>query len=553
MNRDKHLPEVETETTGEDDEEPSVLLRRKKFRRRAQSSFSSTDSDETFSEYSEGRKFVVRDEQQQEQCTGCSIGSSRLKVDGDRHAFFEVSPTDEIEAISTRKTGSLNGTGIKFQHDQIPSAVSNQPSKGEIEEQASYKRVELRSENGTQVADLYLGRIYEKPSSHNFYCPNCHACVTKVIIREREWVNNTVSKPIPSPVDRFRCTSCLSFLAPIGAWLFPKLATPDREEEVLPGQGNNAASIGIRERETFQVLQETRDHQRSQVGRDTSSVPDQSVHCAVTDKVEGDHAVSNSTPTHSSRNTTIADEGVNIKQGRGKVGVNIKQGRVVDRGVEAEPSRFNRWEIVKSIVYGGLSESITSLGIMTSAASANTAIGNIIVLALANLIRGLFILGHNLRGLKTEQFRRTSHEPVDQYEVVLGNRENYVLHCTLAIISFILFGLVPTLVYVLTFTKSNNKDFKLAAAVGASFLCIILLAIGKASIQRPKNWDAYAKTVATYIVIAAWAGSFSYMAGDLLDKFIKKYNDWFERSRSAFRLNLPLPEMSLAEPAWGSL
>ncbi|KAG7025427.1 Membrane protein of ER body-like protein [Cucurbita argyrosperma subsp. argyrosperma] len=508
MNRDKHLPEVETETTGEDDEEPSVLLRRKKFRRRAQSSFSSTDSDETFSEYSEGRKFVVRDEQQQEQCTGCSIGSSRLKVDGDRHAFFEVSPTDEIEAISTRKTGSLNGTGIKFQHDQIPSAVSNQPSKGEIEEQASYKRVELRSENGTQVADLYLGRIYEKPSSHNFYCPNCHACVTKVIIREREWVNNTVSKPIPSPVDRFRCTSCLSFLAPIGAWLFPKLATPDREEEVLPGQ--------------------------------------------VTDKVEGDHAVSNSTPTHSSRNTTIADEGVNIKQGRGKVGVNIKQGRVVDRGVEAEPSRFNRWEIVKSIVYGGLSESITSLGIMTSAASANTAIGNIIVLALANLIRGLFILGHKLRGLKTEQFR-TSHEPVDQYEVVLGNRENYVLHCTLAIISFILFGLVPTLVYVLTFTKSNNKDFKLAAAVGASFLCIILLAIGKASIQRPKNWDAYAKTVATYIVIAAWAGSFSYMAGDLLDKFIKKYNDWFERSRSAFRLNLPLPEMSLAEPAWGSL
>ncbi|XP_023004150.1 uncharacterized protein LOC111497568 isoform X2 [Cucurbita maxima] len=545
MNRDKHPPEVETETTGEDDEEPSVLLRRKKFRQRAQSSFSSTDSDETFSENSDGRKFVVRDEQQQEQCTGCSNGSSRLKVDGDRHAFFEVSPTDEIEAISTRKTGSLNGTGIKYQHDQIPSTVSNQPSKEEIEEQASYKRVELRSENGTQVADLYLGRIYEKPSSHNFYCPNCHACVTKVIIREREWVNNTVSKPIPSPVDRFRCTSCLSFLAPMGAWLFPKLATPDREEEVLSGQGNNAASIGIRERETFQVLQETRDHQGSRVGRDTSRVPDQSVHCAVTDKVEGDHAVSNSTPTHSSRNRTIADEGVNIKQ--------VETGRVVDRGVEAEPSRFNRWEIVKSIVYGGLSESITSLGIMTSAASANTATGNIIVLALANLIRGLFILGHNLRALKTQQFRRTSHELVDRYEVVLGNRENYVLHCTLAIISFILFGLVPTLVYALTFTKSNNKDFKLAAAVGASFLCIILLAIGKASIQRPKNWDAYAKTVATYIVIAAWAGSFSYMAGDLLDKFIKKYNDWFERSRSAFKLNLPLPEMSLAESAWGSL
>lgn len=153
-----------------------------------------------------------------------------MGIDGEHRVIYEVSPTDEIEAATTTKTGAQNGTAIKFQRDQISLAVANPPSKGASEEQASYytsldngttgyKRVELRTENGIEVADLYLERIYEKPSSHNFYCPNCQACITKVIIRDREWVNNTVSEPIPAQVDKIRCTSCLSFLTPIGAFL----------------------------------------------------------------------------------------------------------------------------------------------------------------------------------------------------------------------------------------------------------------------------------------------------------------------------------------------
>lgn len=161
-----------------------------------------------------------------------------------------------------------------------------------------------------------------------------------------------------------------------------------------------------------------------------------------------------------------------------------------------------------------------------------------------------------MTGLKSEQFRRTSNETddvehVDRYEVVLGNRENYILHFTLAIFSFVLFGLVPPLVYGFSFTKSNDKDLKLAAVAGASLLCIILLALGKAYIQRPNRWDVYFKMVASYVVIAAGAGGFSYLAGDLLDKVIKKYG-WFEENPAFNLISLPLPEMSLAKPAWGS-
>ena len=119
--------------------------------------------------------------------------------------------------------------------------------------------------------------------------------------------------------------------------------------------GNNVENVVFREKETFQV-QETGDHEESPVDRAT--VPDQSVDYAVADKNEGDnavtlalpslkitrdegiiaretavadqmqkidYAVSDSTPSHPSLNTTIAEEGVvpdkgvKSKQGRGNV------------------------------------------------------------------------------------------------------------------------------------------------------------------------------------------------------------------------------------------
>ncbi|KAJ6672979.1 hypothetical protein OIU85_014231, partial [Salix viminalis] len=63
------------------------------------------------------------------------------------------------------------------------------------------------------------------------------------------------------------------------------------------------------------------------------------------------------------------------------------------KGAEVGESR--KLEILKSIVYGGLIESITSLGVVSSAAGASAGTLNIIALGLANLIGGLFIIGHN--------------------------------------------------------------------------------------------------------------------------------------------------------------
>lgn len=64
---------------------------------------------------------------------------------------------------------------------------------------------------------------------------------------------------------------------------------------MLLNAGNNDENIGIRERETLQVLTEIRDNQASQVNG--AAILDQSVGYAVTDKNEGDHDVTLARPT----------------------------------------------------------------------------------------------------------------------------------------------------------------------------------------------------------------------------------------------------------------
>ncbi|KAJ6764626.1 MEMBRANE PROTEIN OF ER BODY-LIKE PROTEIN [Salix koriyanagi] len=154
------------------------------------------------------------------------------------------------------------------------------------------------------------------------------------------------------------------------------------------------------------------------------------------------------------------------------------------KGAEVGESR--KLEILKSIVYGGLIESITSLGVVSSAAGASAGTLNIIALGLANLIGGLFIIGHNLMDLKNDHS--------DRYQETLGRRDNFSLHAALSILSFLIFGLLPPVMYGFSFRKSDDRDLKLAAVGGASLFCIILLAIGKAHTQR-KQPKPYISTI----------------------------------------------------------
>lgn len=128
-----------------------------------------------------------------------------------------------------------------------------------------------------------------------------------------------------------------------------------------------------------------------------------------------------------------------------------------------------------------------------------------------------------LKELKSDQPKRSNtNEVVDKYNELLGQRENFILHAFIAILSFIIFGLVPPIVYGFTFQESDEKDFKLAAVAGASLLCITLLSIAKTYIKRPNSYLTYFQTVFYYVSTGAVASVLSYVAGDMVKKLIQR-------------------------------
>ncbi|KAI7984079.1 Membrane protein of ER body-like protein [Camellia lanceoleosa] len=194
-------------------------------------------------------------------------------------------------------------------------------------------------------------------------------------------------------------------------------------------------------------------------------------------------------------------------------------------------------EILKSVVYGGLMESMTSLSVVSSAAAADATTMNIVAMGLANLIGGLFIIGPNLRELRNEESR---------YKVLLGQTNNFLLHATVAVLAFLIFGLIPPVTYGFSFRQTDDKDLKLVVVATTSLLCIAILAIGKAYIQKKPN--SYIKTVLYYIGMAVMASGISYAAGELIKRLVEKLG-WFD---SSVAVTLSVPQVQSVNPAWGS-
>ncbi|GMI75611.1 hypothetical protein HRI_001230400 [Hibiscus trionum] len=195
-----------------------------------------------------------------------------------------------------------------------------------------------------------------------------------------------------------------------------------------------------------------------------------------------------------------------------------------NESIGTDSGEAHEWEILKSIVYGGLIESITSLGVVSSAAGAGVDTLKALALGLANVIGGLVILSHNIRELKNDRPQGAFTEidiEEDRYRAVLGRRENIVLHVIVAIVSFFVFGIVPAVVYGFSFRKSDDKGLKLAATTSASLVCIILLALGKAHVRKPQR--RYFRTVLYYVCLGILASGISYLIGELIKKLAEQF------------------------------
>ncbi|XP_042963749.1 membrane protein of ER body 2-like isoform X4 [Carya illinoinensis] len=405
-------------------------------------------------------------------------------------------------------------------------------------EQEGRVRIDIREEIEEQkeIRELYLETVYKKPATSDFYCPNCQACIDKVLIRSR------------LEEEQLRCPSCFAFLKPLGDWFFRKpvpTQVPGIKEPTDQPKPEDAVHplpprpLTPKSQKTPEQHGNKEPSYQSKPGDTVHPTPSSTLEAQTPIAVTGEILERNKEPSYQSKpGDTVHPTPSSTLEAQTPIAVT---GEILESTLEQDGAI--KLEIVKSLVYGGLTESITSLSVVTSAASAAASTLSIVVLALANLIGGLFIIGHNLRDLKNDQSRvalNEAEEQVDRYIQVLGQKKNFIIHASVTVLSFLVCGLVPPVVYGFSFYKSDNSYLKLAVVAAASLVCITLLAIAKAYIQKPTRWYMYLRTVLYYVSLGVGASGISYLAGYLFKLLIDKLG-WFESSAA---VTLFLPGMS---------
>ncbi|CAH1447179.1 unnamed protein product [Lactuca virosa] len=437
-----------------------------------------------------------------------------------------------------------------------------------------------------EIVELEFEKVKPKLSTHSMHCPNCKAEVTKVILRRKvitfrspEPAVVPVEEPQRDPNDLVGCLSCLSLFTCSGNGcfnpfdIFRKKADPTN---VLPPQttveGTTATPVVTENENCFSMFLVFKKKQKvAEIAVDPPQsdpvlvnreviIPDQST---LPKYVTGNTSIAKGQPSVSSPQppstvilkdkevTSVVDSDGEKKRLLGgnrlpylppSTNVAVDDDTTID--VETEEPTENEvvmdaavggrrtWfgydgilaEILKSIVYGGLMEVIASLSIVASAAASDTTTLNIIALALASLIGGIIIIGHNLWDLRDDCHKETPNQQteggaINKYKELLGRINYFPLHAFFAILSFVIFGMVPPVAYGFTFHKTNDRDFTMSAVAITSLLCVSLLAIFKAFINECGVLE-YLKTVVYYITTAVSASGVSYVAGNLVTRLV---------------------------------
>ncbi|KAG9157734.1 hypothetical protein Leryth_017831 [Lithospermum erythrorhizon] len=353
----------------------------------------------------------------------------------------------------------------------------------ENDEDVEVEEVELEFEN-----------VIPKLHNHNAYCPNCDAKITKVILRRKipkKIITPSVTITTQQNEERelVGCLSCFSIFMPKGKMLHPF--------PIFGGGADDTADIAEASSQQFQSIPKS-----APKGVWNSIMADNAANA----KRHGYERLP--LPTVNS-----GDMSINIRDLPGTSGLSTNLLPITE-------IQSNSLEIVKSIVYGGLIGSRTSLSLVSSAAASGAATLNIVALVLANLIGGLFVLAQTLSKLKNGQQE-------ENYREALGRKQRFLLHATIVMISYMVFGLVPPMVYGFTFHGTDDKDYKLLAVAVASLICIIFLAIGKAYIvqkaQQLHKFSTYFKHVVYYVATTAIVSGIGYVVGDQAKKILEHY------------------------------
>ncbi|GFZ02016.1 hypothetical protein Acr_15g0006250 [Actinidia rufa] len=396
---------------------------------------------------------------------------------------------------------------------------------------------EFSRRNRIQVRE----RVVENLDQHRVHCPNCNSCITKVVLRKPRTVES---------LGLFGCLSCFTIFIPQGNGFNLSRIFQRQRGGGNKGSSDQASVVATNPPSSFTddkgimgIDQRGPDGRKNVekheiAGMDTSynldkampqndSPPSQEGLSLVVCKTEiltgviiEHQGAGKKYSNFNGWSCTIGSCYNQHRRGPSESGTTQFTETLTDASKPiplGETNGFKALEILKSIVYGGLMESITSLSVVSSAAASDATTVTIVAMGLANLIGGLFIIGPKIRELKNDHSEGYSYQrngQVDRYQEL----------------------------------RSDDKDLKLGVVAAASLTCIVVLAIGKAYIQKPPRFSLYIKTVLYYVSMAVMASGISYAVGDLVKRLMEKLG-WFD---STAAVTLSFPRVRSVNPAWGS-
>ncbi|KAI3806161.1 hypothetical protein L1987_22055 [Smallanthus sonchifolius] len=330
-----------------------------------------------------------------------------------------------------------------------------------------------------EIVELEFEKVKPKLATHSMHCPNCKSKITKVILRRKVLSYRPNEQPVdpvepePEQRDLVGCFSCLSLFTcsengcfnPFDIFLRRSETSTDHASS---SSGEHKMKAVVRENVTFQLLSADLPESSNATGDDDAMIT-----------IENE------------------PETIVVARSRGRSWIGY-EGVLV--------------EIIKSIVYGGLMEVIASLS----------------VVALLLLLMPLHLWDLRDDCYKDSSSRETNKAATNKYKDLLGQVNYFPLHAFFAIISFLMFGMVPPVAYGYSCHETNDKDFTLVVTATASLLCVLLLAILKAYINKCTVFE-YFKTVVYYIITAVLVSGVSYVVGNLVARLMEELG-WFNTS-----------------------
>nr|GME21044.1 membrane protein of ER body-like protein isoform X1 [Ipomoea batatas] len=472
----------------------------------------------------------------------------------------------------------LSGEGHKSSVylDEDGEASSMMPS-AEIGNVSELGRLVSAARGGGAMEDEvieleFFDRAIDKLHTHSAHCPHCKKPISKVILRIKRETTTPIQTPDKKDFDLLGCLDCFKIFLPDKTVTHENRGSAEEDQQ----ESNNASegkcfdlrwffggtpkALTSQDQPSATITSDQGQKPDGHLRGDSSAATKSSSHYsdgtqsaytqqqtrAPPQEMIDDDAIQQDVkhePKYSVKPSSSTYQGGGLSSG-GDLHIPIddpnKPGTGTGTGTETQtrvdpPELGERGsksvEVVKSIVYGGLMESITSLSVVSSAAASGATTLNTVAIGMANLIGGSFVVAHNLLDLKIKS-------PEEEYNKVLGQRNHFLLHAIVAMLSYLIFGLAPPALYGFTFRQSDDGDLKLLSVALASFVCILLLAIGKAYTSGANTFNQYFVTILQYTTAAATASGVAYAMGHLFQKLMDELG-WFTPTPNHATLLLP--------------